>query len=72
MDVDRQREDNEAALGFYAARGWRQWQGPTFALTPDGLARTDAEDGGVYVLPVSVPLDVWGSLVCDWRDGDVW
>jgi aminoglycoside 2'-N-acetyltransferase I len=62
----------DEAAGFYAARGWRQWQGPTSALTPAGIVRTQAEDGGIYVLPVAVPLDLSGPLVCDWRDGDVW
>jgi aminoglycoside 2'-N-acetyltransferase I len=57
---------------LYVARGWQQWQGPTWALTPTGLMRTKDEDGGVYVLPDAVPLDLSGDLTCDWRDGDVW
>ena len=60
------------AAAFYAARGWRQWEGPTSALTPAGVARTEDEDGGIYVLPVAVALDLSGALTCDWRDGDVW
>jgi aminoglycoside 2'-N-acetyltransferase I len=63
---------SEEGLPFYTARGWQRWQGPTFALTPLGIARTEEDDGGVFVLPVGVPLDVAGELVCDWRDGDVW
>ncbi len=63
---------SDAALGFYAARGWTRWQGPTFALTPDGVRRTEEEDDGVHVLAVAVPLDPSGALTCDWRDGDVW
>ena len=62
----------EEATGFYAARGWRQWEGPTCALTPAGIVRTEADDGGIFVLPVAVQLDLSGPLVCDWRDGDVW
>ena len=62
--------DEGAAL--YAARGWRRWQGQTFALTPQGIVRTAEEDDSIYVLPVSVPLDLTGELTCDWRDGDVW
>ena len=58
--------------GFYAARGWSLWRGPTSALTPTGIMRTEEEDGGIYVLPVVLGLDVSGELVCDWRDGDVW
>jgi aminoglycoside 2'-N-acetyltransferase I len=34
--------------------------------------RTEDADGGVYVLPVDVPLDVTAELVADCRDGDVW
>jgi aminoglycoside 2'-N-acetyltransferase I len=62
----------DEAAGFYAARGWRQWRGPTSALTPAGTARTESDDGGIYVLPVAVPLDLSGELACDWRDGAVW
>lgn len=56
----------------YTARGWQQWRGRTFAITPDGIQRTEDEDGNIYVLPVSVPLDLTGDLTCDWRDGEVW
>lgn len=63
---------SEMALGFYAARGWQVWRGPTAVLAPDGLRRTPDEDGGIFVLPGEVPLDLDGELVCDWRDGDVW
>lgn len=62
----------DAAAGFYAARGWQRWQGPTSALTPSGVVRTPEEDGGIFVLPFSVGLDLGGELTCDWRDGDVW
>ncbi|MET9296812.1 GNAT family N-acetyltransferase [Streptomyces sp. NPDC003077] len=60
------------AADFYAARGWRLWQGPSSALTPTGLRRTPDEDGAIFVLPVSAPLDLSGELTADWRDGDVW
>jgi len=62
----------DTAATFYAARGWQLWQGPTSALTPTGIERTKDEDGGIYVLPVVLPLDLLGELTCDWRDGDVW
>jgi aminoglycoside 2'-N-acetyltransferase I len=62
----------EEATAFYAGRGWRRWQGPTSALTPAGIVRTEAEDGWIYVLPMSAELDLQGELVCDWRDGDAW
>jgi aminoglycoside 2'-N-acetyltransferase I len=62
----------DQAAAFYAGRGWKVWQGPTSALTLDGIKRTAAEDGGVYVLPAAAPLDLAGELTCDWRDGDLW
>ncbi len=58
--------------GFYTARRWQLWQGPSSALTRAGIERTEEEDGGIYVLPVSAPLDLFGELTCDWRDGDLW
>lgn len=57
---------------LYAARGWQLWRGPSFAMTPDGIIRTSDKDGIIYVLPVSVPLDVTGELTCDWRPGSLW
>jgi len=57
---------------FYAARGWKLWLGPTSALTPNGIARTEDDDGCIYVFPLVVPLDLSNSLTCDWRDGDLW
>ena len=57
---------------LYASRGWQLWRGPSSALTPDGIRRTADKDGVIYVLPVSVPVDVSGDLVCDWRHASVW
>jgi aminoglycoside 2'-N-acetyltransferase I len=62
----------DAAGGFYSARGWRPWPGPTQALTPTGVVRTVGDDGAVYVLDVGRRLDRSGTLTCDWRDGDLW
>jgi aminoglycoside 2'-N-acetyltransferase I len=62
----------DEAAPLYTRRGWRPWQGMLSALTPDGVVRTEEEEGGVYVLEVGVPLDLAGELTCDWRDGDVW
>ena len=63
---------SEAGLALYLPRGWQQWTGPTSVLTPTGITRTTDDDGGVYVLPVNVELDISEDLACDWRDGDVW
>jgi aminoglycoside 2'-N-acetyltransferase I len=62
----------ELGAGLYAARGWRAWQGETWALSPSGPVRTAEEDDCVYVLQVAVALDLGGQLTCDWREGDLW
>jgi aminoglycoside 2'-N-acetyltransferase I len=63
---------SDDAVPLYTRRGWRRWEGPTSALTPTGIVRTEDDDGALYVLEVSNPIDLAGALVCDWRDGDVW
>jgi aminoglycoside 2'-N-acetyltransferase I len=63
---------SDQARDFYVSLGWKQWLGPTSALTPSGVLRTPDEDGWVYVLPLNAPLDLDKELTCDWRDGDVW
>ena len=62
----------DMALGFYAARGWRAWEGELGALTPDGVVPTPEVRGAILVLAAAVPLDIAGTLSCDWRDGAVW
>jgi aminoglycoside 2'-N-acetyltransferase I len=63
---------SDAGAAFYQRRGWQVWQGPTCALTPTGVHRTEDDDGCVHVLPVRVALARTLPLACDWRDGDVW
>jgi aminoglycoside 2'-N-acetyltransferase I len=62
----------EEGVGLYTAAGWKRWEGPLSALTPEGVVRTPEEDGYVFVLEVSEPLDAGAELTCDWREGDVW
>jgi aminoglycoside 2'-N-acetyltransferase I len=62
----------DEAAALYAARGWMLWRGPSSALTPAGIRRTEEDDGCIYILPVEVPLDLSSELTCDWRDGDLW
>lgn len=62
----------DEAASFYEARGWKPWRGPTSALTPGGIVRTEEEDEAVHVFPGAHPLDLSGELTCDWRNGDVW
>lgn len=61
-----------AGARLYESRGWQRWRGATSALTPTGIVATPEEDGSVFVLPVTAPLDLDAELTCDWRDGDVW
>lgn len=63
---------SDEGAAFYASRGWQLWRGPTSALTPHGIRRTEEEDGGIYVMPVRLVMDLDAGLTCDWRDGDVW
>lgn len=62
----------EMAVPFYAARGWRAWPGPTWAQSPQGPARTEDEDGRIFVLEAGAALDWSGDLTCDWREGEAW
>jgi aminoglycoside 2'-N-acetyltransferase I len=66
--------DGSGIQGFYERLGWERWQGPTFVATADGPLRTADDDGSVLVLrtPAAGDLDLAQSLVCDWREGDVW
>ena len=57
---------------LYTSRGWQLWRGPSSALTPDGIRRTADKDGFIYVLPLSIPVEVSGELICDWRPGALW
>lgn len=57
---------------FYARRAWQPWRGPLAVLAPEGIVATPEEQGGVFVLPGAVALDLDGDLVCDYRGGDVW
>ena len=62
----------DEAIPLYESHGWQRWRGPTSALTPTGIVRTEDADGGVFVLPCDVTLDLDRELTCDWREGDVW
>lgn len=41
-------------------------------MTPAGIQATPDDDGSVYVLPGTVPLNLAGELSCDWREDDLW
>jgi aminoglycoside 2'-N-acetyltransferase I len=62
----------DEAVEFYRGRGWQLWRGPSSALTPTGIRRTEEDDGCLYVLETAASLDLDAELTCDWRDGDVW
>jgi aminoglycoside 2'-N-acetyltransferase I len=62
----------DEASALYSARGWLPWRGPTFAMTPEGVVRTEGEDDSIYVYPLDAPLDPTAALTCDWREGELW
>jgi aminoglycoside 2'-N-acetyltransferase I len=57
---------------LYRALGWTLWTGPSAVLTPDGVQRTEDDDGAIYVLPLNSGVETSSEIICDWRDGDVW
>jgi aminoglycoside 2'-N-acetyltransferase I len=58
---------------LYRAFDWEAWDGPTEAMSPDGIVSTTTDtEGSLMVLRVSAALDPAQPLTCDWRDGDVW
>jgi aminoglycoside 2'-N-acetyltransferase I len=63
---------SDEGLPFYAARGWQRWAGRSYAFTPEGIIRTADDDDGIFVLPVSVSIDITADLVCDFRNGELW
>jgi aminoglycoside 2'-N-acetyltransferase I len=63
---------NEEAKHFYVKLNWTAWRGPLSTLTPDGVREDPRCQGRIFVLEHSFPLDLDGSLACDWRDGDPW
>ena len=36
----------DEAVALYAGRGWQQWRGPSSALTPNGIRRTETTTAG--------------------------
>jgi aminoglycoside 2'-N-acetyltransferase I len=60
----------DEALALYAKHGWRAWEGPLSAITPEGLVATPEESGGILVLADT--LDLTRPLACDWREGELW
>ncbi|MFF9345771.1 GNAT family N-acetyltransferase [Streptomyces sp. NPDC014734] len=64
---------SEAGAALYAGRGWRVWPGRIAAQAAHGVERLPDEEGSTYVRPVTggaLPAGS-GTLVFDWRDGDV-
>jgi len=59
---------------FYERLGWTRWKGRTGVRRDGALVRTPDDDGGIFLLPGSVPLDLdpKATISCEWRPGDVW
>ncbi|MBA3304024.1 MAG: GNAT family N-acetyltransferase [Acidimicrobiia bacterium] len=63
-----------ASPGFYTRLGWELWTGPTAVVSSAGLVPTPDDDGGILVLrpPTAKTLDLTATIVCEWREGDLW
>ncbi|MFE7356028.1 GNAT family N-acetyltransferase [Streptomyces sp. NPDC057543] len=62
-----------AGAPLYAGRGWRVWPGRIAVQARHGVERLPEEEGSTYVRPTAghaLPA-ASGTLVFDWRDGDV-
>lgn len=57
---------------FYARLGWEEWHGGLAVLTAEGVIPTPDEDVMILRLPKTPPLDLHGTLVAPWREGDIW
>lgn len=62
----------DEAMELYETLGWQLWRGSSWALTLDGRVRTEDDDGGIFVLPVTGELDLHQPVTCDWRPGEPW
>lgn len=62
----------EVAAPMYEAAGSTRWRGPAWGLTPDGPIRTAQEDGRIFILQPTPPLNPTKPLTCDYRTGDLW
>jgi aminoglycoside 2'-N-acetyltransferase I len=58
----------------YGPLGWERWRGNSYVQTPNERVRSADDDVGIMVLRTSrTPvLDCGGTIVADWRSGDVW
>lgn len=62
-----------AGAALYAGRGWRVWPGRIAVQARYGVERLPGEEGSTYVRGAAgrgLPTGS-GTLVFDWRDGDV-
>jgi aminoglycoside 2'-N-acetyltransferase I len=63
-----------SAHALYERLGWERWHGASYVDAPSGFRRTRDDDQGLMILrtPRTPPLSLHGTLVADWRGGDVW
>ncbi|MET9804286.1 GNAT family N-acetyltransferase [Streptomyces sp. NPDC006368] len=65
---------SEEGAELYRARGWQLWNGRVEVYGPGGVAHLPDEEDSTYLRPAAgraLPGPESGSLVFDWRDGDV-
>ncbi|MFF8917061.1 GNAT family N-acetyltransferase [Streptomyces sp. NPDC015032] len=58
---------------MYTGRGWQVWPGRIAVQGAHGVERLPDEEGGTYVRGAAgrAPMPTSGTLIFDWRDGDV-
>ncbi|GGT40252.1 GNAT family N-acetyltransferase [Streptomyces atratus] len=62
-----------AGAALYAGRGWLVWPGRIAVLGRYGVERLPDEEGSIRIRGVAGPVlpPASGTLIFDWRDGDV-
>jgi aminoglycoside 2'-N-acetyltransferase I len=57
---------------FYARLGWEQWRGSLAVATDGDIMPTPDSTVMIFRLPNTPSLDLHGTLIAPWREGDIW
>ncbi len=58
----------------YSPLGWERWRGASYVQTTcDGVRKAEDDDGIMVLRTSRTPaFDLGGTIVADWRGGDIW